>query len=505
MREQEARKQTAKKSKTVSKSNRRKARTVESDILENREKDLRNKETNIISFVFVGLFFLMIGYLLYFNVTDAQTVINNPYNHRIDNQEKKVVRGDITASDGTVIATTQVDEDGNQTRVYPFDNLYCHVLGLSGEVKSGLENSQNFYLLSGTDNIIEMLSNDISGDKAMGNTVVTTLIPELQEAAAEALGNNKGAVVAMDPKTGKILAMVSKPDYNPNEAAESYTEWLSYDTADSVLLNRATQGLYPPGSTFKIITALEYIREYPDYETYTYDCTGSTYVEGGTSIPCFNKTVHGHQTLRNAFANSCNSAFSSIGLQLNQASFRNICNTFLFNSNLPIGIEYSSSSFTLDETSGISEVQETSIGQGKTMMSPIHNLMIASAVANDGVMMTPQLVDRIESASGSVIKAYEPSSTADVMTADEAAVLTEYMRAVVTEGTGNAFRYASYEAAGKTGSAQYDDSENYHSWFTGFAPVDDPQIAICVILEGGYSGVANAQAVAKSVLDVYFN
>ena len=479
-------------------------KNVHSDILENKEKGLRNKETNIISFVFVGLFFMMIGYLIYFNIADAPNVINNSYNHRIDNQGKKVIRGDITASDGTVIATTQVDEDGNATRVYPFDNLYCHVLGLSGEVKSGLENSENFYLLSGTDNVIEMLSNDISGDKAMGNTVVTTLVPGLQQVANEALGNNKGAVVAMEPSTGKILAMVSKPDYNPNAATEEYEEWLTYDTADSVLLNRATQGLYPPGSTFKIITALEYIREYPDYTSYSYQCGGSAYVEGGTKIPCFNNTVHGQETLKDAFANSCNSAFSTMGLSLNKAAFRNLCNTFMFNSNLPIGIEYSSSSFTLGENSGISEVQETSIGQGKTMVSPIHNLMIAATVANNGVMMSPYLVDRIQSESGSIVKLNEPSVAADVMTAGEASVLKQYMRAVVTNGTGYSFKYASYDAAGKTGSAQYDDSDKYHSWFVGFAPVDNPEIAICVILEGGYSGVSSAQVTAKAVLDEYF-
>ncbi|MDO5402149.1 MAG: penicillin-binding protein 2 [Eubacteriales bacterium] len=479
-------------------------KNVQSDILENKEKSLRNKETNIISFVFVGLFFMMIGYLIYFNAVDAPKVINNSYNHRIDNQEKKVIRGDITASDGTVIATTQTDDEGNSTRVYPFDNLYCHVLGLSGEVKSGLESSENFYLLSGTDNVIEMLSNDISGEKAVGNTVVTTLVPKLQQAADKALGNNKGAVIAMEPSTGKVLAMVSKPDYNPNSASEKYEEWLTYDTADSVLLNRAAQGLYPPGSTFKIITALEYIREHPDYESYSYQCSGSSYVEGGTSIPCFNNTVHGHETLKKAFANSCNSAFSTMGLALNKGSFKDVCNTFLFNQDLPVGIEYSSSRFSLDETSGISEVQETSIGQGKTMVSPIHNLMIAASVANNGVMMSPYLVDRIQSASGGVVEQNQPEAVAQVMNMEESGVLKEYMRAVVTEGTGHSFKYAAYDVAGKTGSAQYDESENYHSWFVGFAPLDNPEIAICVILEGGYSGVQSAQVTAKDVLDEYF-
>ena len=270
------------------------------------------------------------------------------------------------------------------------------------------------------------------------------------------------------------------------------------------MLNRATQGLYPPGSTFKIITALEYIREY-DADSYSYHCTGSAYIQGGTSIPCFDNKAHGTENLETAFANSCNSAFSTIGTQLNRSAFKNLCSTLMFNSNLPIGIEYNSSSFTLDDSSGISEAQETAIGQGKTMMTPIHNLMITAAIANDGVMMTPYLVDHVQTADKIIVEQTTPTALATVATADEAEQLTQYMRAVVTQGTGYALKNASYKVAGKTGSAQYDSSDNVHSWFVGFAPYDDPEVAICVILEGGYTGVRNASYVAKEVLDAYFN
>jgi cell division protein FtsI/penicillin-binding protein 2 len=308
----------------------------------------------------------------------------------------------------------------------------------------------------------------------------------------------------MEPSTGKILAMVSKPDYDPNLSSTNYNEWLSYDSANSVLLNRATQGLYPPGSTFKILTALEYIRENGGDADYSYECSGSAYVQGGTTIPCFDSTVHGSENLKSAFANSCNSAFSTLGLKLSKSKFRSLCDSFLFNTSLPIGIESSASSFTLDQSSGISEVQETSIGQGKTMLSPLHNLLIASTVANGGKMMTPYLVDRVMTSGGGLVEQYTPKTCSTLMSIDEADTLTSYMRSVVTNGTGNAFRYSSYDVAGKTGSAQYDSSSNYHSWFVGFAPYDSPEISISVILEGGYSGVASAQYVAKTVLDTYF-
>lgn len=446
---------------------------------------------------------LMAGYLVYFNVVEAASVINNPYNKRIDNQEVKVIRGDILAADGSVLATTETNEDGTETRRYPFGSVFCHVVGLNS-AKTGIEGLGNFDLLSETENIIKQLTNDASGQKAVGNTVVTTLVPKLQEAAYQALGDNKGAVIVMEPSTGKVLALVSKPDYDPNLASTDYNEWLGYDSADSVLLNRATQGLYPPGSTFKMLTALEYIREQSAYDTYSYECAGSAYIPGGTTIPCYDNTVHGWENLKSAFANSCNSAFSTLGLELDKGSFKTLCSTFLFNESLGIGMEASVSSFALNENSGISEVQETAIGQGRTMITPIHNLMIASAIANKGMMMTPYFIESVQTAGGSRVASYGPKERAAVMTAAEAGTLTEYMREVVTSGTGRAFKNASYAVAGKTGSAQYDSSDAYHSWFVGFAPYDDPQVAVCVILEGGYTGISGAQYAAKSVLDVYF-
>ena len=332
----------------------------------------------------------------------------------------------------------------------------------------------------------------------------TTLDTTLQKAAYRALGSNKGAIIVMEPSTGKILAMVSKPDFDPNLVYEDYDEWISYDSKDSVLLNRATQGLYAPGSTFKIMTTLEYMRENKNtYDDFSYTCSGSDYEEGGTTIPCADGNVHKTETLVKAFANSCNSAFSHIGAGLDNASFRELCNTFLFNRNIPVAFEYNKSSFVLNKESGISESQETAIGQGKTMISPLHNLMIASTVANGGKMMTPYVVDYIEDAYGRIVKQYKPSVIEQLMSVEEAEYLTECMEEVIDSGTGGSMRWSSYNAAGKTGSAQYDSSDNIHSWFVGFAPAENPQIAISVVLEGGYSG-SSAQYTAKAVFDAFF-
>ena len=245
--------------------------------------------------------------------------------------------------------------------------------------------------------------------------------------------------------------------------------------------------------------------EYADYENYSFDCTGSAYVNGGTTIPCYNGSVHGHQNLKLGFANSCNGVFSTIGFRLNLSKYRQLCEDFYYNKNLDIGIESSVSSFTLDENSGVSEIQETGIGQGKTMVSPMHNLMIISAIANRGVMMQPYFVEKVQTRSGDVVSTTTPKQKSIVCTPSEADTIGEFCRAVVTEGTGYAFTYTSYTVAGKTGTAQFDNSDRVHSWFIGYAPYENPQISFCVILEGGYTGVPGAQQVTKALLDAFFD
>jgi cell division protein FtsI/penicillin-binding protein 2 len=481
---------------------RKEKKKKESDILMSHKKGLRNRETNVISFLFIGLFLLMACYLVYFTVAKADSVVNNSYNKRIDALSEKVVRGSILACDGTVLAETKTDASGNEYRYYPFGKMYCHVVGLN-MTKSGVEGQANYELLSTDGNIINSLTNELTGKKSEGNDVVTTIVPKLQQAAYNALGSNKGAVIVMEPSSGKILAMVSKPDFDPNVADEYYEDWLKYDSSDSVLLNRAVNGLYAPGSTFKILTSLEFIRDYKDYADYEYECEGSAYVSGGTTIPCADDTVHGVETIEEAFAHSCNSFFSTIGFELKLDKFKQLCETFGFNKNLNTGLDASISSFTLDGSSSVSEIQETCIGQGKTMISPIHNLMIISAIANKGVMMTPYVVMQTQTSNGKILKVNYPSSKGTVCTEEEASYIASLCRGVVTDGTAQALKWASYEAAGKTGTAQYDNSGNAHSWFVGFAPYENPEISICVILEGGYSG-SSATYVAKTVLDAYF-
>ena len=291
---------------------------------------------NIMKLVYavVALFLGMMAYMGYFLQAESEDVINNAYNPRLDSFADRVVRGEILASDGTVLAVTQVDSDGNEVRVYPFGSLYDHVVGYSSRGKTGIESLANFYLLSSHVNLAEQIVNQLKGVKNPGDHVYTTLDPQLQQAASDALGDRRGAVIAMEPDTGKILAMVSKPGYDPNTLEADWEALASGDSQEGRLLNRAFQGLYPPGSTFKIVTALEYMREHPeDYKNYQFDCDG-VYENGEYQIRCYHSTAHGSQDFLHSFANSCNGAFANLGLSLDLDGFARTAKGVLFNRDL---------------------------------------------------------------------------------------------------------------------------------------------------------------------------
>lgn len=472
--------------------------------LEKKKKARKNREFAVVTYSFLTLFICMVGYLGYFLVFDSEKVINNDYNSRQNTFEEKIIRGDILDSTGDILATTQVDDDGNETRYYPYGEVFAHVIGYSTQGKTGVEAIANFNLLRSNAIVTERLANEFEDQKNMGDTVVTTLDATLQQAAYEALGDTDGAVVVIEPSTGKILAMVSKPSYNPNTVS---TDWDSIiESTDSVLLNRATQGLYPPGSIFKIFTTLEYIRENPDtYESYSYNCGGSITYNNYT-LNCYDSDVHGALDLRTSFAKSCNSSFANIGLELNINKFKKLCKNMLFNSELPFDMEYKKSSFTLNKDSVSSEIMMTAIGQGETEVTPIHMAMIGSAIANNGVLMKPYLIDKIQNYTGTLVTQNSAAEYGELMTQDEAAILKDYMTAVVSSGTGYKFNGVNYTVAGKTGSAEYSsDKTTSHSWFVGFTPAEeDAQLAISVIAEGGGSGSETAVPIARSVLDAYY-
>lgn len=442
-------------------------------------------------------------YIGYFNMVESRKIINSPYNPRLDSMADRVVRGKILDKDGNILAQTLTDEEGSEYRDYPYGALYAHVVGYSSQGKSGLESSQNFSLLTSNAFFLEKIKNEFQDKKNVGDNIVTTLDTSLQQASYDALGGSKGAVVILEPTTGKILTMVSKPDFDPNSVAANWEELNSDE--DSRLLNRAIQGQYAPGSTFKIVTALEYMREDAGYDSYSYNCEGAITYDGVT-IPCAGGHVHGQVGLADSFAYSCNSSFCNIGLQLNISRYRETAEELLFNKTLPgRDLSPAKSSFSLGKSASSSERMMTAMGQGKTQVSPYHMALITAAIANGGNLMEPYLVSEITNYTGTLIEKTKPDSAGELMTSSEASRLKDYMQDVTDYGTGSVFAGSGYTVAGKTGTAEYadDDPSKNHSWFVGFTDMDNPELVICVIVEES-DGNVKAVNVAKQILDSYY-
>ena len=462
-----------------------------------------NRSVLLIVYLTVILFLCMIAYFLYFVVAKAPDITGNTYNPRDKLLAERFVRGEIISADGTVLAKTERDKEGNESRVYPDGALFSHVTGYMQRGKTGVESLANFYLLTSHLNSLELAENDLLGDKTLGDNVILTLDKSLQQTAADALGKRSGAVIAMDPSTGRILCSYSSPGYDPNTIVEDWDSLNAEGNGTGRLLNRASQGLYPPGSTFKILTLLEYIHEHPDdWQTaFTYDCDGSYEDAEGNVIRCYGGEKHGHETLEQAFINSCNGAFAKIGSEIDQDRLHALAEKLLFNSPLPFQLPYNQSRFSASSQDGLFLKELTAIGQGNTMMTPLHGLMLVSAIANGGDLMRPMILSELENAAGDTVRTFPERRYDTLFTADEVAVLKTWMQEVVTNGTASKLKTDKYQAAAKTGSAEYDNGNKTHAWCLAFAPADDPKIAVAVVVEDGKSGGQTAAPIVKAVLD----
>lgn len=443
----------------------------------------------------------LIAYLIYFNAVVSEDFINSPYNTRQDTFSDRVIRGDILSADGELLATTQVYEGGIEERVYPYSNIFSHVIGYDSHGKSGLESEANFQLLTSHEFFIDQMKNQMNGRKNYGDTVITTLRANLQATAYYALGDRKGAVVAIEPSTGKILAMVSKPDFDPNYLDTNW-DWLVNDESNSSLLNRATNGQYPPGSTFKIVTSLDYLRNYGSFQGYSYLCDGIVTAEDHT-IQCYNQTIHGQEDFYHAFASSCNCAFADMGLKLGGDSLKKTSENLLFNKKLPLD-SVRKSTFSLNKNSEKPLIMQTAIGQGNTLVSPMHMAMIASSIANDGLLMKPYLIEKVVSANGELVKETETSVYKRLMSGNEANLLGSLMKAVTEYGTASYLNGRGYTVAGKTGSAEFDEYGSSHSWFIGYSNVDNPDMAVAVLVENGGTGSESAVPIAAQLFDACY-
>lgn len=481
--------------------NKKAAKTVTNDAPVIAAKDIRVYK-RIIAF-FVVIFSLLCAYFIFFVAVRSKDFASNPYNPRLNSMSKQVTRGTIYSADGQVLAESTVSAAGTEVRNYPYGREFAHAVGYSVNGMAGVELQENYDLLTSSIDTIDKAKGSVTGEKLPGDSVVTTLDTTLQNVAYKGMGDYYGAAIAIDPDTGKILLMVSNPDFDPNSISE---DWESLTSSDSsVLVNRATQGLYPPGSTFKILTALEFLDEGKDTEE-TYRCRGRLKV-GDYTIHCAGNEVHGSQTIKKAFANSCNCFFANAGLELNSSEFSTLADRLLFNQKLPTKLKNTSESkFSLKSSDPDSKKMQVAIGQSDTVVTPLHMCMISSAIAADGVLYEPYIVDHTENVNGEVIKQNSPEAYKKLLSDIQVSELKDYMRYAVTNGTARKLRTDAYDAYGKTGTAEYtEDKSKTHSWFTGFAEKDGKKLAVAVIMEGAGTGSKHAVPLAKEIFDTYFS
>ena len=431
-----------------------------------KEKKTARKQMTFFAVLFALLFGWMCFYFTQTAIENKVGLFDNDYNHRDELLAARNRRGSIYASDAeTILASTQteLDDNGNviQIRSYPFGSMYAHVLGYAQLGGSGLEEYFKYELLHSDLPLSEKVRYDNKEDAEdklyPGNNLITTLDPAVQKACYDAMGNYDGAVIVTEVKTGRIIAMVSKPDYDPNYIEENWESLLA-DNESGTLLNRVTQGLYPPGSTFKIIDCIDLLEENPDaVKDYSFECSG-VFEQGGESIHCYDYEVHGRITLEESFAHSCNSSFANIGLNMiSPDTMSDTLRSLLFNSKLPYDLPYVRSSVNMPDTLSTEGIMQMSIGQGTTSMTPLHLNMITSAVANGGVLMRPHLVDELHDAKGRTLRVYGNEAYGSLMPEEVAQQVVQFMRAVVTDGTASSLSGRDYEAAGKTGAARRED------------------------------------------------
>lgn len=431
-------------------------------------------------------------------------------------------RGPIVVGGESVALSEPVDDAFGYQRQYTEGELYAAVTGYYSVVfgRTGLEREANDQLTGRADSLFwTRLQDLLTGRRPQGSAVETTIVPEAQEAAFKALEGLRGAAVAIDPRTGAILAMVSTPSFDPNLLAghdtavvnEAYRA-LENEKGDP-LVNRAIAGnTYPPGSTFKLVTAAAAIEAglEPEDEVFApreldLPLTSATVKNyGGSACDAGDQT-----TLLNALRISCNTAFAQIGLDLGDDALRAQAEAFGFGQPLRVPLRVTPSSFPADPDAPQTAI--SAIGQFEVRATPMQIAMISAAIANDGVQMQPYLVERVRTADLTVAEETKPTELRRSISPSTAEQLTKMMVEVVRSGSGTAAQISGVEVAGKTGTAQHAEGEDPHAWFTGFAPADDPRVAVAVVVErggsmgseatGGRVAAPIARAIMRAVID----
>ncbi|HYI45831.1 MAG TPA: penicillin-binding transpeptidase domain-containing protein [Actinomycetota bacterium] len=472
--------------------------------------------------------------LNYVQIFAAERIAENNANPRALLQQYSIKRGDILTLDGERVAVSE-DTGGKlrYRRTYPGGELYGHITGYYSITygSSRIEASFNDALL-GDSGVITMqdIEDRLFGRKQdQGDDVRLTVHSRLQEVARTALGSNRGAVVALDPSNGEVRAMWSNPSYDPTQLAsfeskEATSHWrsLSPKSSKSPLISIATSGGYPPGSTFKTVTASAALEsgEYTPRSTFPDPERLEPCSKTEGDEPCMPLTTKSLTNFSNtacvgggqidlflALQVSCDTTFAIIGLEIPD-EIRETSEAFGFNSEIEFDVGNEPSRFPDIEDEDAPLRAYAGIGQGDVVATPLQMALVAAGIANGGEVPRPRLVREIISPSGSIVRSFGPETLSEAVSATTADTVTEMMVAAVEDGTGTAAQIPGVEVAGKTGTAQTVEGADPHTWFISFAPADDPKLVVAVLVENGgtlgseATGGAVAAPIAKALLDM---
>jgi penicillin-binding protein A len=457
------------------------------------------------------LFAVLIGATSWSTVFGAEGLEKNAKNRRDLIRDARVPRGLILARDGRVLARNRPRGRGDQrffTRVYPTGPLFSHAVGYSfiqfGQ--AGLEKSRDDALTGKEDEFGSILT-QLETRTREGNDVVTTLDPRAQRTAIQALAGRAGSIVALEPQTGRVRVMASIPDFDPNQVPERKRQLDR--TPGSPVLNRATQARYPPGSTFKVVTAAAALDSGTFSPSSTLDGSSPKTI-GGVPLSNFGGESFGSVSLTDALTHSINTVWAQVGVRLGKGTMYKYMQRFGFNQKPPLdyppdqmdasGVFGNGKLLTANDAVDIGRV---AIGQERLQVTPLQMAMVAGAIGNKGRLMRPRLTDRVVRKDGRVKDRIAPDEYSRVMSEKAAGQLAEMMGHVVEEGTGTAGALQGIRVAGKTGTAEVDGGAGNQAWFIAFAPIRNPMVAIAVTVERtqGQGGTV-AAPLAKQVLQV---
>lgn len=456
--------------------------------------------------------FAMLNYVQFFK---ADAIASNRANTRALLAEYSIKRGNIATSDLVTLArSTPTNDRLKYLREYPGGPLFAQVTGYYSHIygTDQIERSFDDFLLGEAGEIsMQEIEDRLFGGEQKGDNVILTVDSRLQEAARAALGDNRGAVVAMDPQTGEVLALWSNPSFDPGPLAshdgkEAKRAWNQLDpqSATSPLINLATLRRYPPGSTMKVVSAAAALENGANPDTMYEDPVALDLPLTDLTLRNFTRTActgAGQIDLFTALEISCDTTFGIIGLRLHD-EIQEMAEAMGFNESIEFDVRNAPSVYPDIEDDNAPFRAFAAIGQGDTDATPLQMALVAATVANGGEVPRPRLVKQIVDTSGGTVQRFEPETLGEAMSSDTARELTEMMVAVVASGTGTSAQIEGVEVAGKTGTAQTGrEGENPHTWFISFAPANDPQIATAVIVENGgaFGSEATGGAVAAPI------